>query len=153
MKDKLTAYIKGLDEQLNKYYAEREAVAIRIDALLVEIDALRRFERACENDARERVAGRASDMNGVSSVLVDERDAEKINLFMEALEKLGDDVSSSNVRKNMSKIHYCVYKKRLWPSEAAFREDYRAWVDCRGHWANLPRRGETMGPAEMRLAK
>jgi hypothetical protein len=44
----------------------------------------------------------------------------------------------------MPKLNYYIYnpKWKLWTDINDFRNDYRAWIDCSGHWGNLPQRSE-----------
>lgn len=144
VKSRVRSYIKGLEAERDALLDQRNAMTERINAIGAEIATLNKFAAACKGETQEKIRERSEDMNRVCPELVDNRDAAKINIFTEAIERLGDDLSGTNIRNNMPKLNYYIYnpKWKLWTDINDFRNDYRAWIDCSGYWGNLPQRSE-----------
>lgn len=144
VRSRVGSYIKGLEAERDTILDQRNAMTERINAIGAEIATLNKFAAASKIEAQGELRERGADMNRVSPELVDNRDAVRINLFTEAIERLGDDLSGNNIRNNMPKLNHYIYnpKWKLWTDINDFRNDYRAWIDCSGYWGNLPQRSE-----------
>lgn len=142
MSDRLSNYIKTLRDEQATLNLTIDNLKDRIAEINIEITALGKFAAVCKEMDLAGHRERCEDMNQVTPKLMDQRDAMKINLFEEAVDRLGDDLSSGNIRKNMSKLnHYCYnVKAKLWNNIEDFRKDYQDWIENRGHWAALPKK-------------
>lgn len=130
---RVTRDIEGLREEIGNLETQR-------NEFVAELKVTRKVAEDLLQVERESMEERAQDMNKVCPDLMDSRDAMRVNIFTEAIERLGDDLSRGNIATNMSKLNYYIYnpKWKLWCDVDDFRRDYRDWLDCRGHWARLP---------------
>ena len=76
--------------------------------------------------------------NSLKAVLSDETDARRANIFLEFMEKCGDESVYMTARKKMPRLETALYRKnRLWANWKAFKEDFHRWVNREGPWANI----------------
>jgi len=131
---RVTRDIEGLREEIGNLETQR-------NEFVAELKITRKVAEDLLQVERESMEERGQDMNKVCPDLMDSRDAMRVNIFTEAIERLGDDLSRNNILANMNKLNYYIYdpKWKLWTGIEGFRQDYQDWLDCKGHWAQLPK--------------
>jgi len=70
---------------------------------------------------------------------MDDKDIKKNNLFLEYLDKIGNEILTWKlVKQKMPKLEYYLYnkQKRLWANMNDFLKDFDAWLNRKGYWTN-----------------
>lgn len=131
--------INELTTWVEEYRATADNYAIQIAALR---DILEEIEEKDKELKREVVSNNIK-KNTLKTLLPDERDAKRVNIFLEFLDKVGEPPSSFiQAREKMSKLETAIYRNRLWSGWPAFKEDYRRWLNREEPWTGVLGRRE-----------
>ena len=134
LKTFLEARIAEVKKESNFHLRAIEGCAARMEELrtiLVTIDDLSQEEKkknVQENIRKEAFKDRFREPD----------DVKRANLFLEFMDKCGDETVYAKCRVKMPKIERYIYRKtKLWPNWKEFLKDYNMWVKREGHWANI----------------
>ena len=131
----LEARIAEVKKESNFHVRAAEGCAARLEELrsiLVTIDDLEKDEKY--KNVQESIQQGSSFKN----CFVEPDDVKRANLFLEFLDKCGDERVYGKCRVLMPKLEHYIYRKgKLWPKWQAFLDDFDMWVKREGHWANV----------------
>lgn len=129
-------YIGKLEAQITIH--EQEIRQLRLKKSCMEEFVQDQLEKE-----KEDIQTRRAEITPGMAKFMDDKDVTKINLFLQFLDKCGDDPSKANIQKVFPKLNHYIYnkKRRLWNSIPEFKHDFDDWVARRGYWTNaLPHR-------------
>jgi hypothetical protein len=124
-------------EHNEKMEIERLA-GVNCNVRIQELQTLR--EEAKEQLATMRKANIQKEIkrNTLKDLLTDPKDATRFNVFIEFMDKCGDESVYKVAVRKMSKLGSVIYgKKRLWVSWPVFKEDFHMWLEREGRWAGI----------------
>lgn len=131
----ITSRIDELQKEVEKAHLFISEAEIRIR----ELRRLLEFLAEKSTEAKKKRIKNNIKGNMLKDLLPDERDAKKVNIFLEFMERCGDEPVYGHARKKMAKLETYIYKKqsKLWNNWREFREDFTKWVNREGSWAGV----------------
>ena len=129
-------YIARLDAQIAA--CEQEVKQLKFKKTCME-----EFFQDQAEKQKEDIKARRTEISPGMAKFMDDKDVTKINLFLQFLDKCGDDPARANIQKVFPKLNHYIYnkKRRLWNSIPEFKADFDDWVARKGYWTNaLPHR-------------
>ena len=131
----LEARIAEVKKESNFHLRAMEGCASRMEELrsiLVAIDDLSKEET--HKNVQENIRKGTS----LKDCFLEPDDVKRVNIFLEFIDKCGDETVYSKCRVRMPKLEHYIYRKtKLWPNWQGFLDDYNKWVKREGHWANV----------------
>lgn len=141
-KDPLVQVILDRINELTTWVEEYRATA---DNYAIQIAALRDILEEIEEKDKELKRGVVSNnikKNSLKALLPDEKDARRVNIFLEFLDRIGEPPSAyADVRSRMPKLETAIYRHKLWKGWPDFKEDYRRWLNREAPWTGVLGRG------------
>lgn len=134
--DAITDFVSKLDAQIAVHEQE-------IQQLKCKKACMDEFRRNLAEQYQGDIAARRTEISPGRAKLMDDKDVTKINLFLQFLDRCGEEPSKANIQKVFPKLNHYIYnkKRRLWNSIPEFKQDLDDWVARRGYWTNaLPQR-------------
>lgn len=141
LKTFLEARIAEVKKESNFHLRAMEGCAARIEELktiLVAIDDISKEEKY--KNVQENIR-----KTPLKACFLESDDVKRVNVFLEFMDKCGDERVYSKCRVKMPKLEAYLYRKksRLWPTWPAFLDDYDMWVHRVGPWSNILIKGKT----------
>lgn len=83
-----------------------------------------------------------------AGIHLDRKTTEKINIFLEFIDKCGDETVFRIAKGKMPKLQTVIYQKkyRLWGGWIQFREDLYRWINREGEYAGILEKREDDEP-------
>lgn len=125
-----------LNEYLNQLKKEERVLQERLQECQIKIRGIEVFQAG----KREEISSLKSKQLRPTIIKAEENDEKKIDLFLELLDKCGENVTSRELKKKVPRSQYYIYsdRARLWENGfQEFMEDYHNWLNLKGHWAYL----------------
>jgi hypothetical protein len=131
-------YIKDLHKQIDEHMEIINNHQKFINEVNNKICGLTEFKKFLDKKQKSLLEERKELVNAGDSKFMDEKDIKKINLFLEFLDKCGDNINRTHIKQSLPKLEYYIYNKRakLWNSFNDFKEDFENWVNREGYWTN-----------------
>jgi hypothetical protein len=126
--------IDELTARAEEHQAAARNCAVQIAALH---DVIKKIEDEDKKMKKEVISSNIK-KNALKTLLPDERDARRVNIFLEFLDKVGELPSSfTQAKERMPKLGTAIYRHKLWNSWPEFKKDYRRWLNREEPWTGI----------------